>query len=100
MKSARRGRSTSKAEVANVSSHGIWLLVSNREHFLPFEDFPWFREASIAAVLDVELVSHGHLYWPKLDVDLALESIDHPERFPLVSRSGSRKKPSKARVKR
>jgi hypothetical protein len=27
-----------------------------------------------------------HLYWPDLDIDLAVESIRHPEQFPLVSR--------------
>jgi hypothetical protein len=26
-----------------------------------------------------------HLYWPDLDIDLSVESIEHPERFPLVS---------------
>ena len=100
MKSARRGKNTSKAEVTNVSVHGLWLLVANREHFLPFESFPWFREASIAAALDVELTSPGHLHWPELDVDLALESIEHPERFPLVSRLGLRKSATKTRVTR
>jgi hypothetical protein len=25
-------------------------------------------------------------YWPELDVDLAVESIRHPEKFPLVSK--------------
>jgi hypothetical protein len=27
-----------------------------------------------------------HLYWPELDVDLSVESIEHPERFPLIAR--------------
>jgi hypothetical protein len=26
-----------------------------------------------------------HLYWPDLDVDLSLDSIEHPERYPLKS---------------
>jgi hypothetical protein len=33
----------------------------------------------------VELVSDRHLYWPDLDVDLDVESIFHPENYPLVS---------------
>jgi hypothetical protein len=37
-------------------------------------------------LLNVELPSARHLYWPDLDVDIAVESIDHPERFPLVSK--------------
>jgi len=86
MKSVPRGKRISKVEVTNVSGHGFWLLLRNREYFLPFDTFPWFREAAIAKLLNVELASRGHLYWPGLDVDLAVESLEHPERFPLVSR--------------
>jgi hypothetical protein len=32
------------------------------------------------------LPSPHHLRWPDLDVDLAVESIRNPEKFPLVSR--------------
>jgi hypothetical protein len=52
---------------------------------MPFKQFPWFRDAAVGAVLNVELAGPGHLYWPDLDIDLAVDSIDHPERFPLVS---------------
>jgi hypothetical protein len=87
MRSVPRGRSTSAVEVAQISEHGLWVLVEGREHFMPFEQFPWFRQASVAAVLSVELAGPGHLYWPDLDVDLAVESIEHPDRFPLVSKT-------------
>jgi hypothetical protein len=85
MRSAQHGESTSPVEVTQISEHGIWLLVLDHELFMPFDNFPWFRAASIAAVLNVELAGPGHLYWPDLDVDLAVDSIEHPERFPLVS---------------
>jgi len=87
MKSAQRGRSTSPVEVTHISEHGIWLFVDGRELFMPFVQFPWFLTASIGAVLNVELAGPGHLYWPDLDVDLAVDSIEHPERFPLVSQA-------------
>ena len=32
----------------------------------------------------------GHLYWPELDVDLSVESIEHPERYPLKAKDLSR----------
>lgn len=70
----------------NVSGHGLWLYLNGQEAFLPFTDFPWFREATIAQITQVELLSPRHLYWPALDLDLAVESIFHPEQFPLVSR--------------
>jgi Protein of unknown function (DUF2442) len=87
MKSVQRGHDTSAVEVANVSPSGFWLLVGGRERFLSFKDFPWFREATIAELTHVLLPSPHHLYWPSLDVDLAVESLDHPERYPLVSRA-------------
>jgi hypothetical protein len=86
MKSAKPGKRTSAVEVANISKHGFWLLIENRERFLSFKEFPWFLNAAIGELLNVELASPCHLYWPDLDVDLAVESIDFPERFPLVSK--------------
>ena len=84
MKSAEPGQSTSP-EVTNVSPHGFWLFVGERELFVPFKEFPWFREASVRQIANVRLPSAHHLYWPDLDIDLAVESIEHPEKFPLVS---------------
>ncbi len=80
------GESTSVLEVTNVSSHGFWLLVGNREIFLSYDDFPWFKDVAIGKLLNVEQPAPGHFYWPDLDVDLGIETIEHPERFPLVSR--------------
>ena len=78
-----------EAEVTNISQHGFWLLVDDEERFLPFKDFPWFKEAPVGEILNVECPSPHHLYWSELDIDLALESITHPERFPLVSQTRS-----------
>lgn len=86
MTSVAPGRDIFPAEVTNVSAHGFWLFVEDRELFVPFEHFPWFRDASIGAITNVELPSPHHLYWPDLDVDLAVESIEHPEKYPLVSK--------------
>ena len=87
MRSALRGRSISDVEVTNVSQHGFWVLVGGRELFLPFKTFPWFKDAPVAQLLNVALPHPTHIYWPDLDVDLSVESIEFPERFPLVSRT-------------
>ena len=99
MKSAKLGKRTSAAEVTNVSVHGFWVLIDNQEYFLSFEQFPWFKNAAIAELVNVELQSAYHLYWPDLDVDLAVESIEHPERFPLVSKVRSNKPLQRTRTK-
>lgn len=38
-------------EVLNISKHGFWLMIHGREYYLPFEDFPWFRNATIGEIL-------------------------------------------------
>jgi hypothetical protein len=73
-------------EIGNIDRLGVRLLIGDREYFLPYEDFPWFRETKVADILNVQLVHDTHLYWPVLDVDLCIESLVCPERFPLVSR--------------
>ena len=89
MTSATLGISTSLIEVTNISQHGFWILLKDEELFLPFAEFPWFRDVAVGKIFHVELPSLDHLYWPELDVDLAVECIRHPEKFPLVSQAGA-----------
>jgi len=45
------------AEVSHISRHGIWLLLRERELFLSYNDFPWFKDATVSAVLNVTATS-------------------------------------------
>ena len=83
MKSRAHGTSTSDIEVTNITKHGFWLWLAGRELFLPFSEFPWFENAPVSRITNVEWPSPDHLYWPDLDVDLSVRSIEHPEEFPL-----------------
>ena len=76
----------SRVEVTDVSNDGLRLSIGTKKRFVSFDKFPWFRNASIAQITHVTLPSPQHLYWPDLDVDLSVESIDHPGRYPLMSR--------------
>jgi len=84
MKSSMLGKSTSKAEVQDISKQGVWLYVLGKEYFLSFDRFLWFMGAKISNIFNLELIHGHHLYWPELDVDLDLESLEHPHRFPLI----------------
>jgi len=86
MSSSPHGDDTSEVEVTNISSHGVWLLAHGEEHFLAFDQFPWFKEAAVDAVIHVLEPAPGHYYWPDLDVDFGIETIRHPERFPLCGK--------------
>jgi hypothetical protein len=84
MRSSALGKSTSPAEVQDISRNGIWLLILGREYFLPYAEYPWFKEAKLSEIYNLELLHGTHLHWSDLDVDLELESLQQPERYPLV----------------
>ena len=85
MKSRGLGASTSEAEVLGISAQGLWLYVKGKEYFLSYAEYPWFRDAKIDGALNVQLLHGQHLHWPELDVDLDIDSLEHPENYPLVS---------------
>ena len=80
------GVSTLEIEVSLVSNKGFWLLLDNEELFVTYAEFPWFKQATVDEITTIERPSPNHLYWPKLDVDLAVESIRNPALFPLISK--------------
>jgi len=84
MSSSVLGAVTSAAEVTNMDRFGLWVLVQEKEYFLPYEQFPWFKDAKIDQILNVQLLHEDHLHWPELDVDLCIESLEQPEKYPLV----------------
>jgi len=80
------GPLTLDAEVTQVSEQGFTVLLGNEELPVPFSEFPWFRGASIEHIRQLERPTEGHLRWPALDIDLAVESLRNPAAFPLIAR--------------
>ncbi|MEE7628153.1 DUF2442 domain-containing protein [Methylobacter sp. Wu8] len=80
------GTDISPVEVSGVTKHGFWILLDEKEElFVSFLEFPWFRKAPVTELFHVDRPQPHHLYWPELDIDLHVDSIRHPETFPLVS---------------
>ena len=76
----------SEVEVSNISRKGIWILLKGKEYFLPYDRYPWFKGEAPSRLRRVTL-SHGHhLRWQALDVDVELESLESPEKYPLIYR--------------
>ena len=68
----------STAEVTSIDRRGFWLQFKDEELYLPFVEFPWFEHATVAQICHVECLSASRLYWPALDLDLAVETIRNP----------------------
>ena len=78
------GFTISESEVTNISARGFWLLVEDREYFVPFEDYPGFIHATVPQIFAVKQLGNSQFYWPDLDIDIELEALKTPDRFPLV----------------
>ena len=77
------GKAISVSGVTNISATGFWLLVDDREYFVPFDDYPIFKSATIGQIYNLRRVGPAQFHWPELDADIELEALDNPERFPL-----------------
>ena len=84
MKSLKHGKNIS-VSVENITPAGIWLLVKGREYFLGYHEYPYFKDQTLNSIQNVRLLHGYHLYWPDLDVDLEIDNLENPEKYPLKS---------------
>jgi len=84
MKSLRHGENTS-VSVENITPFGIWLFVKEKEYFLSYKDYPYFRDQTLNSIQNIQLLHGYHLYWPELDVDLEIDNLENPQKYPLKS---------------
>ena len=85
MKLLKNGKYT-LVSVENISNFGIWLFVKGKEYFLDYDRYPYFKNKLISQITDVKLLHGFHLYWPQLDVDLEIDNLENPEKYPLKSK--------------
>jgi hypothetical protein len=84
MNSSQPGTSISPSEVTNIEPLGFWILLDNKEYFVPFDDYPGFKGASIQQIFNMQRLSPTQLHWPDLDADIEIEALEQPEHYPLV----------------
>jgi len=94
MKSSGNGKDT-LVRVENISGFGIWLFINEKEYFLSYKAYPFFVDQTIKSIQNVKLLHGFHLYWPDLDVDLEIDNLENPEKYPLKDKAGV-KKPKQA----
>ena len=83
--STTNGKDTS-VKVHAIVANGITIEVHGNVYFLPYHSNPWFENAKVADVFNIEPVGRTGIRWDNLDVDLAIESLTHPEKYPLIAR--------------
>jgi hypothetical protein len=59
MNSLAPGKNTSVIEVTNISAHGIWVLVRDKELFMSYGDFPWFKDQTVRTIIGPFLLARS-----------------------------------------
>ena len=73
-----------QAAVLMINAQGLMLTAKGQDYFVSYNRLPWMKDAPVSSVLHVCLTGRDTLSWPDLDVDLEIDSLRHPERYPLV----------------
>jgi hypothetical protein len=89
MSSSPLGTDISYSEITNITALGFWLLVDDREYFVPFDDYPDFRDATVAQIYAMRRLSPRQFHWPDVDVDIELDALEQPEQYPLTFRKST-----------
>lgn len=75
---------STSVSVLMINAQGIMISVLGYDYFLSYNRIPWMQDAPIRSVLNVQMSGPEAIEWPDLDVDLEIDSLRHPERYPLV----------------
>jgi hypothetical protein len=74
-------------KVHAIVENGITIEVKGNTFFLPYHSYPWFEKAKVSDVFQVEMFGNDGIHWDNLDVDLEIESLIHPEKYPLIAKA-------------
>jgi len=79
----QHGTNTLSSDITNITAVGFWILIDGVEYFVPFEDYPVFRRATLNQIFNFSQIS-GQLHWPDLDADIEIKALENPVDYPLV----------------
>lgn len=82
--SSNKNTENSSVKVLSIHAEGIFLSVAGKEYFISYNRVPWFRNARVNEILNVSKMGRMGIRWEDLDVDLEIDSLENPEKYPHV----------------
>ena len=67
-----------------INNQGIMISVAGNDYFLSYNRVPWLKDATVRNILNIKMLGKNAVEWPDLDIDLEVDSLKHPERYPLI----------------
>lgn len=74
-----------QAQITSIEQDGFWLLTKEGEFFVRFERYTAFQKARVDQIFSFEQ-DDDTFYWPELDIDIELDALKNPEKYPLIFR--------------
>jgi hypothetical protein len=71
-----------KSQITSIEKDSFWLLTDAGEFFVSFEQYPAFKRATIRQIFNFR-EHFGDFHWEELDIDIELDALKFPERYPL-----------------
>ncbi len=71
-------------EVTAITNLGFYILIEDKEYFVPFLEYPAFRHCSVDDIYNFKMLSPKQIYWKALDCDIELFALENPEQYPLL----------------
>lgn len=72
------------ASVLMINNQCVMISVEGNDYFLSYNRVPWMKDATVRNILNIKMSGKNAIEWPDLDIDLEIDSLKHPERYPLV----------------
>ena len=81
---SKQNTKPTSVNVRSIMPDGIFLSVLGNDYYLSYDRLPWFRDAKTSDIFNVEMYGTDGIRWNKLNVELEIDSLKYPERYPLV----------------
>ena len=81
---SNRNTGTISVRILSINAEGVSLSVGGKVYFISYNRVPWFRNARVSEILNVTMMGRMGIRWEDLDVDLEIDSLEHPEKYPHV----------------
>jgi hypothetical protein len=83
-KNSNKNTEISSVKILSINPEGINLSVAGKDYFISYNRVPWFRNARVNEIMNVSMMGRMGIRWEDLDVDLEIDSLEHPEKYPHV----------------
>ena len=83
-KNSNKNTESSLVKILSINPEGIYLSVAGKDYFISYKRVPWFWNARVNEIMNVSMMGRMGIRWEDLNVDLEIDSLEHPEKYPHV----------------